>query len=92
MATQRAPADRHREEFAARLRSEGLSPEEWAARNAHTVGASSLDDYRYADPSLDEWVHRVHAILRSPSQLERCRETLLTKAERDRIKREERDL
>jgi hypothetical protein len=71
-----------------RRRDGGLSPEEWAARYAHTVGASSLDGYRYADSGLDEWIQRVHAILTSPSLLKRCRDTLLTQAERDRIEEE----
>jgi hypothetical protein len=88
MSADRRPADPGREEFAARLRSEALSPEEWAARYAHTVGSSSLDDYRYSDPSLDEWIRRMHAVLRSPSLLKQYRDTLLTQEERDEIEDE----
>jgi hypothetical protein len=88
MATERPLADAHREAVAAGLRSEGLSPEEWAARYAHRVGCSALDECRYADASLDEWIQRVQVILRSPSLLKQFREMLLTQAERDRIKKE----
>ena len=80
-------ADPEREAIAARWRSEGLPPEEWAARYGHTVGSSSFADYRYAARGLDDWIQRVHAVLRSPALLQRCRETFLTQEERDRIEK-----
>jgi hypothetical protein len=83
-------ADPEREAIAARWRSEGLPPEEWAARYGHTVGSSSFADYRYAARGLDDWIQRVHAVLRSLALLQRCRETFLTQAERDRIEKDER--
>jgi hypothetical protein len=78
-------ADPERERLAAAWKREGLSPEEWAARNAHTIGASSFDQYRYADAALDDWIERVHVILRSRSLLWHCRQQHLTQAERDAI-------
>lgn len=86
----RPQADPQRETLAARWRSEGLSPEEWAARHGHTVGSSSFADYRYSARGLDDWIQRVHAVLRSPALLQRCRETFLTQAELDQIERESR--
>jgi hypothetical protein len=86
----RPPADPQREAIAARWRSEGLPPEEWAARHGHTVGSSSFADYRYAARGLDDWIQRVHAVLRSPALLERVRDTFLTPAEREAIEREAR--
>lgn len=86
----RPQADAQREAIAARWRSEGLSPEEWAARHGHTLGSSSFADYRYAARGLDDWIQRVHAVLRSPALLRRCRETFLTQAELDQIEREAR--
>ena len=91
MVNERRPAYRDLEEFAASLRDSGLSAEEWAARYAHTVGASSLDQYRYADPELDEWIQRLHSVLWSPELLKRFREELLTPDERERIEREAAD-
>ncbi|HEY1691645.1 MAG TPA: hypothetical protein VGG39_05770 [Polyangiaceae bacterium] len=82
-------ADPEREALAARWRSEGLPPEEWAAHYGHTVLASSFADYRYAARGLDDWIQRVHAVLRSPVLLQRCRDMFLTQAERDRIDGEE---
>ena len=88
MPDDRPLADASREKFALGLRKEGLPPEEWAARYGHTVGASSLDQYRYATPGLDEWIQRVHVVLRSPSLLGRCRDMFLTAEERARIAKE----
>lgn len=80
-------ADSHREATAARWRSEGLPPEEWAARRGHTVLDPSFADYRYTARGLDEWVQRVQVVLRSPALLERCRDMFLTHAEREAIER-----
>lgn len=78
-------ADPGREQHAMQLRAEGLSPELWAARYAHTVACSSLDEFRYRDPELDAWIRRMHEVLRSPSLLEECRARLLSEDERQRI-------
>ena len=58
-----------------------MSPEEWAARYAHAVGCSSFDRYRYLDPALHEWIHRLHEILSSPARVEECRKKFLSPRE-----------
>jgi hypothetical protein len=88
MATERPKADAFRAEVAARWYADGLSPEAWAARYAHTIGCSSLDEVRYEDPAIDAFIQRVHAILRQPSLVRHLREALLTPEERARIEKE----
>lgn len=67
--------------------SEGLSPEEFAARNSHTILCFSLDECRYADPALDAWISRLGSILfhrnGAPTVTE-LRERLLSPEERSR--------
>lgn len=81
-----APTDR--EETAKRVFGgwEKMSAEEWAARFSHTVGCSSFDQYRYRDPSLHAWIHRLHDLFRSPGQIDRCRKRYLTPEEIEAIK------
>jgi hypothetical protein len=81
-------ADLQREETAKQLFSKykTMSPEEWAARYSHTVLCSSFDNYRYRDPELHEWIHKLHRILRDDSnQIEAYRQKYLTEEERRRI-------
>lgn len=59
----RPPAPAWREEKARELFSVELSPEEYAARNAHEWGCFSFDDYEYSDPRLDAWIQRLGDIL-----------------------------
>jgi hypothetical protein len=61
--------------------SKGLSPEEWAARNAQNVGSFSMGEYRYSDPALDRWVHRLDAIFFTKGAVEACRRHFLTDEE-----------
>ncbi len=78
-------ADTQREETAKRLFPEykTMSPEEWSARFAHTLGCSSFDNYRYRDPHLHEWIHRLHRILRYEyDRLEEYRQRYLTEEEK----------
>ena len=60
---ERPPADPMRTQMAQQMFSEGTSPEEYAARNAHSIMCFSLDDIRYADPALDAWIQRLGDIL-----------------------------
>ena len=55
-----------------------LSPEEYAARQAHLWGSFSLHRYRYSDANLGEWVRRLAEILASAEEVERCRRRFLT--------------
>lgn len=79
------PADAGRESDARRIFAEYLtmSPEEWAARFSHTVGASSFGEFRYADPVLHTWIHELHAILGSHDRalISRLRTQYLTAEE-----------
>jgi hypothetical protein len=82
------------EEQARALVSEGLSAEEFAARWAHRIGSFSLDEYRYRDLGIQDWIHKLGDILfRRPGapSLDDLRNRLLTGEERDRIREEEKE-
>ncbi len=82
MSDERPLADPARVEQARRLFPyRELSPEQYAARYAHAIGCSSFDDYRYPDPALGAWLDELHRLLRSSSELERCRRAHLSPAE-----------
>jgi len=51
------------EHNALKMMSCGLSSEEYAARQAHNILCFSLDQYRYRDVVLQEWIHSLGAIL-----------------------------
>jgi hypothetical protein len=55
-----------------------LSPEEYVARHAHTLGNFSFHLYRYRDPALGDWIRRVAEILCTKEEIERCRERYLS--------------
>lgn len=76
-------ADPDREEIAERLFGEykTMSPEEWAARFSHTVGCSSFDQFEYKNIELHKWIHRIHEILRNPSEIEGFRRKYLNEEE-----------
>lgn len=81
-------ADAGREADARSLFPFDMSPEEYAARNAHGWYCFSFDDYRYADPKVDAWIQRLGDILfRRPGApaLDELRERYLTAAERAAI-------
>jgi hypothetical protein len=78
-----APDDRRQaypfyEERMRTWRSEGLSPEEWAARNAQNLLCFSGGQYCYSDPSLDAWVRRLDTILFTHGAVDACRRHFLT--------------
>jgi hypothetical protein len=66
-----------------------LSPEEYAARNAHKWGCFSLNRYRFRDPALGAWVHRLGEILFTEGEVERCRQRFLTPEEWAEVRRQE---
>ena len=55
-----------------------LEPEEYVARHAHALGGFSFHLYRFRDPGLGAWVHRVGELLASQEEVERCRERFLS--------------
>jgi hypothetical protein len=87
-------ADPGHVDMATELFREGLSPEEFAARYAHTILCFSLDDVRYVDPALDHWIGRLGDILfrrNGAPTVDELRARLLSPAERLRIEREEKE-
>jgi hypothetical protein len=66
-----------------------MTPSEYAARYAHTIGCSSFDMYGYPDRALEAWIDELHRLLRSSSELERCRRAHLTADEYAQVQREE---
>jgi len=70
----------------------GMSPDEWAARYSHQVGAWSGANHSYADedPEVESWVAELLAILGEPGfhRLRRARTDYLTPEERAEIERE----
>ncbi len=58
-----------------------MSADEYAARWGGGILASGFDEWRYGEPALDTWVHRLHEILRTPGGIRACQERLLTREE-----------
>jgi hypothetical protein len=87
-------ADPGREEIAERIFSEYkmMSPEEWAARYSHTVGASSFEEYRYKNKVLHFWIHRLHKIMSNQIEIEKYRTHYLNESELAEIDDELSDL
>ncbi len=92
MENKRPKADRSREEQANQVFDIAMSPEEYAARFAHTIFCSSFGDYEYSDPHLDDWIQRFHHIvLRHPELIDSYRRKYLTEEEISVIEEDIRD-
>ena len=61
--------------------SVGMTPEEYAAKRGHLVGAFDLHDYSYRDKELGRWLHRFGKIYTDPKQMDECRKRLLSPEE-----------
>ncbi len=68
-----------------------LSPEEYVARHAHALGSFSFHFYRYADPTLGQWVGRVGELLTADGEIERCQERYLSPRELDAVRQQQAD-
>jgi hypothetical protein len=66
-----------------------MSPEEYVARHVHALGCFSYHFYRYRDPALGAWVHRVGEILATAGAVERCRQRFLSPEELATVRRQE---
>jgi hypothetical protein len=66
-----------------------MPPEEYAARHAQLVGCFALHRYRYRDPVLGAWVHRLGEILSSAGEVERCQLQFLDPEEMAIVRNEE---
>jgi hypothetical protein len=69
-----------------------ITPEEWAARYAHTVGCSAFGDFKYRNRDLGTWIYRLHEILgrqlQYPDEIDGYRKRHLSIEEIARIRRE----
>ena len=84
-------ADPGRERDALELFPRDMSPEEYAARQAHHWFCFSFDDYRYRDAALEHWIHRLGDILfqrNGAPSLDALREQFLTADEWQRVREE----
>jgi hypothetical protein len=66
-----------------------MSPEEYAAREAHRWGCFSLHQYPYRDPILGAWVRRLGEILLTEGEVERCRQRFLTPEELAEVRKQQ---
>jgi hypothetical protein len=66
-----------------------MSPEEYAARHAHSWGCFSFHRYGYRDPVLGAWFRRAGEILLDEGEVERCRLRFLTPEELATVRRQE---
>jgi hypothetical protein len=88
------PADPGYEKSAERLFSnyKSITPEQWAARYAHTVGCSGFGDFKYRNDELGRWIYRLHEILERqvnfPDEIDEYRKQYLSAEELARIQRE----
>jgi hypothetical protein len=78
-------ASAEREAATARMFDTSVSPEEYAARNAHLWTCFSFDEFEYRDTNLNAWVLRLGDILfhrNGAPTVEQCRQRYLSDAER----------
>ena len=66
-----------------------MSPEEYVARHAHSLGCFSFHLYHYRNPALGAWVRGVAEILSTEGEIERCRERFLSTEELAAVARQE---
>jgi hypothetical protein len=88
-------ADPGREQQAEEIFPLAMSPEEYAARHARQWLCFSFDDYRYADPALDRWIHRLGDILfhrHAAPSLAELRARYLSAEEREQAERHQEEL
>jgi hypothetical protein len=87
-------ADSSYENSAERLFSgyKQITPEEWAARYAHTVGCSAFGDFKYRNSDLGGWIYRLHEIfdrqLHFPDEIDSYKRQYLSSEEIAKIQRE----
>src|SRR5262245_44012047 len=87
-------ADPGRESKAREMFPLNVSPDEYAAREAHHWLCFSFDDYRYSDPAMERWIHRLGDILfgrNGAPSLDDVRRRYLTEAERRAAEARERE-
>jgi hypothetical protein len=83
------------EAYARRMMIDGITPEEFAARYAHTIATFSMDNFTYREEEVEAWVHRLGAILwgkPGTPRLADLRARYLTADERQAIRQAEEGL
>lgn len=65
------------EEHVRRLMTEGLSADEFAAKNGRRILVWSYGYYRFRDSEVEQWAHRVSEVLFTPGLLGICEEQFL---------------
>lgn len=55
-----------------------ISPEEYAANEAHKWLSFSFDDYIYSNKILNEWIHSLGDIFFTPGKVKEARKNYLT--------------
>ena len=74
------PAPESREEHALQIFPyKEMSPEEYAARNAHDWLCFSFDEYIYNNSELNEWIHTLGDIFFTKGAVRAAREKYLTR-------------
>jgi hypothetical protein len=68
-------------QLARRLMSSGLSPEEYAARHHAHIEVCGIHRYRYPEPAMEAWVHRLGELLANPDLLAHYEQQFLTAEE-----------
>lgn len=61
--------------------ADGLTPEEYAAKRGHLVGAFDFHQYSFSDKELEHWLNRFGKIYENPDKLDECRRKLLSPEE-----------
>ena len=85
-------ADPGREQAAIEMFPLDMSPDEYAAREAHNWYCFSFDDYRYSDERLGRWIHHLGDILfrrEGAPSLQDLRRRYLTEEERRAVEARE---
>ena len=83
----RPRADRGREQVAREtFPVNEMSPEEYAARHGVDWASFLFDEFEYSDPALEHWIQRLGKIFRTPGELARCQQQLLSPEELERVR------
>ena len=63
-----------------------ISPEEYAARNSHLIGAFAFDEFKFKNLEFQKWIVRLGSTLRDAEKLEEYRKKYLSPKEYRKVK------
>lgn len=75
-------ASREMEEHVKEVFPVDIEPEVFAAKDGAGWMDFTFNDFRFADPELDSWIHAVGKIVRDPELLKEVQDKYLSKEER----------